>query len=211
MQKPVGLTELIDILKSKGVKNLCVLEAIRSTPRHLFVEDAFKLHAYLDVALPTTQGQTISQPYIVARMTELLIDDAQPQKILEVGTGSGYQAAVLAHIVPQIYTIERIKTLYDAANQRFKQLDLTNIHTRLADGSDGWPQAAPFDGIIVTAATSEVPAALLTQLAEGGRMVIPIGDSNGQVLSLIERHGGQFKTQLFDPVIFVPLLYGIEK
>lgn len=202
--------QLADALVKKGIADRKVLAAIRHIPRHLFVAPALTLHAYEDVALPTSHEQTISQPFVVARMTEILLAGHKIKKVLEIGTGSGYQTAVLAELVPQVYTIERIRSLYDAAIQRFAALNLTNIHARFDDGTKGWSAEAPFDGIIVTAGTEEVPQALLDQLTDGGRLVIPVGCYSMQELQLITRHADNYTIETFDPVIFVPLLKGTE-
>jgi protein-L-isoaspartate(D-aspartate) O-methyltransferase len=198
---------LIERLREKGIRNEQVLEVIRRTPRHLFVDEALSSRAYEDTALPIGFNQTISQPYIVARMTEILLAGA-PQKVLEVGTGSGYQAAVLAQLVPKVYTVERILALVPLARQRFRSLNLRNVSIKQSDGTWGWPQQAPFDAILVTAAPADIPAALLEQLADGGRMVIPVGGSSGQTLAVITRRGKKFEREDIEPVSFVPLVGG---
>lgn len=202
--------QLIHILQQKGIKDHLVLEAIRSVPREDFVPQNSTDLAYEDTALSIGAGQTISQPYVVAKMTELLIEK-KPQKILEIGTGSGYQAAVLSKLVPTVYSIERIKSLYDEAKARLTQLNLESIHLRYDDGSLGWPEEAPFDAIVVTAAASEIPENLLTQLSEGGRLVIPVGGSEMQFIYLIEKHEGRYIPKKLDAVRFVPLLEGKEQ
>ncbi|MFN2309790.1 MAG: protein-L-isoaspartate(D-aspartate) O-methyltransferase [Gammaproteobacteria bacterium] len=198
---------LIERLREKGIRNEQVLETIRRTPRHLFVDEALSSRAYEDTALPIGFNQTISQPYIVARMTEALLVGA-PQKVLEIGTGSGYQAAVLAQLVPKVYTVERILALVPLARQRFRALGLRNLSLKQSDGTWGWPQQAPFDAILVTAAPAEIPTALLDQLAEGGRLVIPIGGSSGQTLAVITRHAEGYEREDLEPVSFVPLVSG---
>lgn len=203
--------ELVALLKRKGIANAAVLNAISKTPRHFFIDPTFAAQAYQDKALPIAHKQTISQPFIVARMTELLLANNHFHKVLEVGTGSGYQSAVLAQMVDEVYTIERIEGLYKEAKQRLQQLGLSNVFTKLSDGANGWPEVAPFDGIIVTAAASHVPQILLEQIAEGGRMVIPIGESDYQALHVISRNENNFSTAVYDPVIFVPFLSGTEK
>ena len=198
---------LIERLREKGIRNEQVLEVLRRTPRHLFVDEALSSRAYEDTALPIGFNQTISQPYIVARMTEVLLLN-QPQKVLEVGTGSGYQAAVLAQLVPKVYTVERIDALVRVARQRFRELELRNLNLKQSDGSWGWPQQAPFDAILVTAAPAEIPIPLLEQLAEGGRLVIPVGAGSGQTLAVVTRHGNEFEREDLEAVTFVPLVGG---
>ncbi len=200
---------LADRLQAHGIVDRRVLDAIRRTPRHLFVEEALRSRAYEDTALPIGHRQTISQPYIVARMTEALLSKGEPRKGLEIGTGSGYQAALLAQLVEQVYTVERIRELSLQARNRIRQLRLKNVHFKLSDGSWGWPEHAPFDGIMVTAAPEEVPEALLDQLAACGRMVIPVGRESGvQRLVLITRNAGRFEQESLEAVSFVPLVRG---
>lgn len=198
---------LIERLREKGIRNEQVLEVMRRTPRHLFVDEALSSRAYEDTALPIGYNQTISQPYIVARMTEILIE-TRPQKVLEVGTGSAYQAAVLAQLVPKVYTVERILALVPFARQRLRELNLRNVSLKQSDGTWGWPQQAPFDAILVTAAPAEIPPALLEQLADGGRMVIPVGTGSGQTLAVITRKGDSYRREDIEPVSFVPLVGG---
>lgn len=198
---------LIERLREKGIRNEQVLEVMRRTPRHLFVDEALSSRAYEDTALPIGYNQTISQPYIVARMTEILME-VKPQKVLEVGTGSAYQAAVLAQLVPKVYTVERILALVPLARQRLRELNLRNVSLKQSDGSWGWPQQAPFDAILVTAAPAEIPPALLEQLADGGRLVIPVGAGSGQTLAVITRRGNTYKREDLEPVTFVPLVGG---
>ena len=198
---------LIERLREKGIRNERLLEVIRRTPRHLFVDEALSSRAYEDTALPIGFNQTISQPYIVARMTESLLAGS-PQKVLEIGTGSGYQAAVLAQLVSQVYTVERIMALVPLARQRFRDLNLRNLHLKQSDGTWGWPQQAPFDAILVTAAPAEIPTALLDQLAEGGRLVIPIGTGAGQTLAVITRNSDGYEREDLEQVSFVPLVGG---
>jgi len=205
-------TQLAAALKKKGIQNAAVLAAIAHTPRHLFVDPNFISEAYSDHALPIGHSQTISQPFVVARMTELLLGDrASAKNILEIGTGSGYQAAVLSQLADHVYTIERIFPLYERATKLFADLKINNIQTRFDDGNQGWPGIGLFDGIIVTAASKEIPQTLLDQLADNGRMVAPIGGPGYQELYLIERAGEKFTTHVLDPVVFVPLLAGTEK
>jgi protein-L-isoaspartate(D-aspartate) O-methyltransferase len=186
-----------------------VREGQRPGPRQIFVEEAMAHRAYEDDARPISHGQTISQPYIVARMTEILLQGGVPDAVLEVGTGSGYQAAVLARLVPKVYTVERINALLGRARECHRALKLHNIYAKHSDGSWGWPQHAPYAAIMVTAAPKEVPDSLLEQLAVGGRMIIPVGtESGGQMLKLITRNSTGFEQQTLDAVRFVPLLDG---
>lgn len=195
-------------LGERGIKNMAVLVAIRELPRHLFVDEALASRAYEDTALPIGHGQTISQPYIVARMTEILLQNGSRDKVLEVGTGSGYQAAVLSRVVSRVYSVERISPLLNQARERFYQLKLHNIRLKHSDGSWGWEEHAPYDGIIVTCAPEQIPDGLLLQLADNGRMVIPVGGRTGQSLRVIDRHGDTFEETEFDAVSFVPLVSG---
>ncbi|MBD1567153.1 protein-L-isoaspartate(D-aspartate) O-methyltransferase [Vibrio sp. SA48] len=197
---------LIEFLVANGIQDNDVLSAIHYLPRESFVSQAMMHQAYNNNALPIGQGQTISQPYIVAKMTELL-ELERSSKVLEVGTGSGYQTAVLAQLVDHVYSIERIKSLQWDAKRRLKQLDIYNISTKHGDGWLGWEAKAPFDAIIVTAAAESVPQALLEQLAEGGRLVIPVGD-NEQYLLKIVRQGDAFVSTTIETVRFVPLIAG---
>lgn len=199
---------LIQRLCEEGLSDTRVLEVIRRTPRHLFVDEALAHRAYEDTALPIGHNQTISQPFMVARMSELLLADGPLDKVLEIGTGSGYQTAVLAQLVERVFSVERIQSLQDRAKERLAELQLRNVVFRWGDGWQGWPALAPYNGIIVTAAASEVPRALLEQLAPGGRLVLPVGNGAGQQLVLIVNEGSHFSRQLLDPVRFVPLLGG---
>jgi protein-L-isoaspartate(D-aspartate) O-methyltransferase len=200
------MQSLIEFLRQQGIKDERVLDAIASVPREHFVDEALSHQAYDNRPLPIGSGQTISQPYIVAKMTELL--KLEPNsKVLEIGTGSGYQTAVLAKLVDNVCSVERIKSLQWNTKRRLKQLDIHNIATRHGDGWLGWPERGPFNGIIVTAAASEVPQSLLEQLADKGRLVIPVGE-NKQVLQLIERDGNNFVAKNMGEVIFVPLVKG---
>ena len=194
-------------LQSEGISQQQVLNAIANTPRHIFVEAVLAHKAYENTALPIGQGQTISQPYIVARMTELLLEDKAPGKILEIGTGSGYQTAILARLFSHVCSVERIKALQFQAKRRLQQLDLHNVSMKHGDGWQGWPSKAPFDSIIVTAAPTEVPVALLQQLNEGGRLVIPVG-LHEQVLRVYQRIGDDFTSRDIEAVRFVPLVPG---
>ena len=210
----IGMTSLrtrdrlIARLREEGISNPAVLEAIREVPRHPFVDEALASRAYEDTALPIGFGQTISQPYIVALMTEAVLADGTPEKVLEVGTGSGYQAAVLSRLVPKVYSVERHSKLLQRTRQLFRELRIYNIKTHLSDGSWGWPGHAPYDAIVVTAAPLEVPQALLEQLADGGRLVIPVGDRGGQELRVIRRNGYRFEESHLAWVSFVPLVPG---
>lgn len=199
---------LANRLRERGIKNMAVLVAIRELPRHLFMDEALASRAYEDTALPIGHGQTISQPYIVARMTEILLQEGPRDKVLEVGTGSGYQAAVLSRLVSRVYSVERISPLLNQARERFYQLKLDNIRLKHSDGNWGWEEHAPYDGIIVTCAPEQIPDSLLLQLADNGRMVIPVGGRNGQSLRVIDRRGQTFEETEFDAVSFVPLLSG---
>lgn len=200
---------LVDRLRDKGINDQRVLNVMRVTPRHLFVDEAMSSRSYEDSALPIGHGQTISQPYIVARMTEVILSRGVPDKVLEVGTGSGYQAAILAQLIPRVYSVERIVSLQTQARERYHRLHLNNIMLKHSDGSWGWPQHAPYPAIIVTAAPEQVPEALLEQLAIGGIMVIPVGSQNRvQKLLLITREVDGFVEEELDGVNFVPMLNG---
>lgn len=200
---------LVQRLRDKGIASEAVLDAIADTPRHIFLDEALAHRAYEDTALPIGHNQTISQPYIVARMTEILIQSS-PRRVLELGTGSGYQAAVLSKVVDELYTVERISPLLAKAKERFQRLGYRNIYTRHADGGIGWPEQAPFDAIMVTAAPKEIPMELLRQLKEGGKMVVPLGDVQ-QYLTVITRRGDQYHREVIEPVMFVPFLPGIVR
>jgi protein-L-isoaspartate(D-aspartate) O-methyltransferase len=211
MSTPATAKELVALLEQEGISNKNVLDAIAATPRHLFIDPSLHDKAYWDRPLSLSHGQTISQPFVVARMTELLLANGPLTKVLEIGTGSGYQAAVLAQLVNEVYTIERIYPLHMNANKIFQQLKLNNIFARYSDGNAGWPEHAPFEGIIVTAAAPELPHQLLIQLKEGGRMIIPVGERSQQQLQLIIRKGKHYQVEKLDPVIFVPLLTGTQE
>ncbi|OQX37089.1 MAG: protein-L-isoaspartate O-methyltransferase [Oceanospirillales bacterium LUC14_002_19_P2] len=199
---------LIQRLVEQGVGDLRVLDVMRKTPRHLFVDEALSHRAYEDTALPIGRNQTLSQPYIVARMTEALLQTVAVNKVLEVGTGSGYQTAVLAQLAGRVYTVERIRSLQDRARQRLRQLKLYNVMMRHADGFSGWPEEGEYDGILVTAAPAEIPQGLLRQLAVGGRMIIPVGPDGNQLLVCVTRTEAGYNEQVLEPVRFVPLLSG---
>lgn len=200
---------LVERLRQKGIRHEGVLEVMRTTPRHIFVDEAMAHRAYEDTALPIGHGQTISQPYIVARMTEILLEDGIPDVVLEVGTGSGYQSAVLSRLVPKVYTVERISALLQKARDAHRKLGLVNVFSKHSDGSWGWPPSAPYRAIMVTAAPSTVPPSLLEQLAIGGRMIIPVGNINGvQQLKLYIRTNEGIEEHARENVHFVPLLDG---
>jgi protein-L-isoaspartate(D-aspartate) O-methyltransferase len=202
---------LIMQLRRRGIRDTRVLRAIERVPRELFVDEAFVDHAYQDIALPIECGQTISQPFVVAFMTEKLeLDDRH--KVLEIGTGSGYQAAVLSYLCRRVYTVERWRELQKAAERRFAKLNITNITTIIGDGWLGWPPQAPFDRIIVTAAALDAPAALLDQLKKGGRMIIPLGETrDAQSLVQIDKTEERLVETPLLPVRFVPLVHGRVK
>ena len=215
----IGLTSarvrdrLADTLRDRGIRSLEVLEQIRRTPRHLFIDEALERYAYNDNALPIGCGQTISQPYVVALMTQALLMDEdgrmrRPQKVLEVGCGSGYQTAVLAPLVRHLYSIERIGSLLAEARPLLAELGCSNVRFRHGDGMLGWPGQAPFDGILVAAAAASVPQALLDQLAPGGRIIIPLGDHSRQELVRVERGEQGDVRESLGAVAFVPLLPG---
>ncbi|MGV8844201.1 MAG: protein-L-isoaspartate(D-aspartate) O-methyltransferase [Pseudomonas sp.] len=199
---------LIQRLHDEGLSNVQVLDVIRSTPRHLFVDEAFGHRAYEDTSLPIGHNQTISQPYMVARMSELLLEAGPLDKVLEIGTGSGYQTAVLTQLVERVFSVERIQALQERAKERLLELNIRNVVFRWGDGWEGWAALAPYNGIIVTAAAAEVPQALLDQLAPGGRLVIPVGTDDAQQLLLIVREERGFSRRVLDAVRFVPLLNG---
>jgi len=198
---------LADLLAREGVEDRQVLDAIAAIPRHIFIDDVLKHKAYQNTALPIGQGQTISQPYIVARMTELLRLAGVRDKVLEIGTGSGYQTAILAKTFTKVCSVERIKALQWQAKRRLHNLDLYNVTMKHGDGWQGWQSQAPFQGIIVTAAASHVPQALLDQLADGGVMIAPIGNDQQQLVMVV-REDNKFTQHVIAPVRFVPLVPG---
>ena len=200
---------LIERLKKQGVQNPHVLEVIRNTPRHLFIEEAMAHKAYEDTALPIGFDQTISQPYIVARMTELLLEGGPLKTVLEVGTGSGYQTAVLALLVDKVFSVERIGALHRRAKELLNKIGLSNVSLRHTDGNGGWPTTMKFDAIIVTAASASLPKSLTKQLATDGRLVIPVEQDGEQALCLIRRTESGFTHALIEPVYFVPMLEGV--
>lgn len=199
---------LIQRLRDQGIENDRVLDVMRTTPRHLFVDEALASRAYEDTALPIGFSQTISQPFTVARMTEALVTNFDAKKVLEIGTGSGYQTAVLAQLVDEVFTVERIQGLQQRARKVLRELRLSNIRFKYDDGNMGWEEQAPFDGIIVTAAPKEIPETLLHQLAQGGRMLIPSGESGKQVLRIIVKTNDGFEESILENVQFVPMLGG---
>jgi len=201
---------LIQRLVEQGIRDPRVLDRIRNVPRHLFVDEALSSRAYEDTALPIGHGQTISQPYVVARMTEAVTIGGVPDKVLEIGTGCGYQTAVLAPLVGRLYSIERIEGLLDRARESLKVLGIRNVRFKHGDGNEGWPSQAPFDAILVAAATHAVPQKLLEQLGEGGRLVAPVGPEGRQELLRLTRRGDQYLRERLGLVSFVPLLGGLS-
>lgn len=199
---------LVQRLREEGLNNTEVLDVILRTPRHLFVDEALAHRAYEDTALPIGNNQTISQPYMVGRMTELLLAAGPLDKVLEIGTGCGYQTAVLAQLVERVFSVERIQSLQERAKEQLAELNLRNVVYRWGDGWDGWNALAPYNGIIVTAGAKKIPQALLDQLAVGGRLVIPVGETEQQQLLLIVREADGFVYQRLEGVRFVSLLSG---
>jgi len=200
---------LVDRLAAEGIRDRRVLDVMRQLPRHLFIDEALASRAYEDTALPIGQGQTISQPWVVARMTEALIEKRLPRRVLEIGTGSGYQCAVLAQLVEKVYTVERIDELLRNARRIFRRLGIANVRSRHADGRLGWPEEAPFDAIILTAAGAELEAALLAQLAPDGCLVAPVGPAGRQTLLRISANEEGWQREALGAVSFVPLLGGV--
>ncbi|MFM2006321.1 MAG: hypothetical protein RLZZ09_1976, partial [Pseudomonadota bacterium] len=199
---------LVARLKEQGIRHPGVLKVMLETPRHLFIEDGFASRAYEDTALPIGFNQTISQPYIVARMTELLLESGPLDKVLEVGTGSGYQTAILAQLVNRVHSVERIHPLQQRARRCLQDLNLRNVRLKHSDGGWGWDEYAPYDAILATAAPGEIPESLLTQMARRGVMVIPVGQGRTQVLKRITRTEVGFEVEEIEPVNFVPFLPG---
>lgn len=199
---------LVRRLKEHGIRTEAVLNQIRNVPRHLFVDEALASRAYEDTALPIGHGQTISQPYVVARMTEALLSGFNGGNVLEIGTGCGYQTAVLSPLVKKIYSVERIPALLKRTRRRLRELDIYNVQFRPGDGWEGWPKYAPYDGIIVAAAASVIPEKLLQQLAPAGQLVIPIGPPGRQELMLVVRKDDHFEQSSLGAVSFVPLVAG---
>ena len=207
MTSPRTRGRLIERLRAEGIADETVLAAIYEIPRHIFIDEALATRAYDDVSLPIGHGQTISQPYSVARMTEVLRNGKQLNRVLEIGTGCGYQAAVLSRVAKEVYSVERIQPLYERARKTLRELKIFNVSLRYADGSTGMPDAAPFDGIIMTCAAPALSAVLKEQLAVGGRMVLPMGTQE-QHLYLIERDENGFRESRLEAVKFVPLVMG---
>jgi len=201
---------LIQRLREEGIESGELLSVMLKTPRHIFVDEALASRAYEDTALPIGHGQTISQPYIVARMTEALLAAGPLDTVLEIGTGSGYQCAILAQLVRRVYSVERIELLHKQARSRMQELQLRNVRLKYSDGGMGLPEYAPFDGIMVTAAPEEVPQRLLQQLAMGGRMILPTGSDRDQELLQIVRTPHGFEQTRLEPVVFVPLKKGLS-
>ena len=216
LDRGIGMTSqrtrerLIQRLKREGIRDLRVLNVMRELPRHLFVDEALASRAYEDTALTIGHGQTISQPYIVARMTEALLQNGRPETVLEVGTGSGYQTAVLSRLVRRVYTVERIAALSELARKRFRDLRIRNVRVKHSDGGMGLPEYGPFDGILVTAAPEGIPRALVAQLRTGGVMILPIGTREEQVLVRVTRTEEHYDTEILERVTFVPLLGGVQ-
>lgn len=205
-------TRLVERLKTEGIKNQELLKIIGLSPRHLFIDEGLSHRAYEDTALPIGLGQTISQPYIVARMTEMLMETGSMNKVLEIGTGCGYQTSILAKVSKTVFTVERIRALHMQARKTLTGIGLHNIQYLFADGFNGWHQYAPFDGIIVTAAPPEIPEKLMAQLADGGRMMIPVGTTeSNQDLIMVQRKGTQFEQTFIEKVKFVPLVNGVAR
>lgn len=200
---------LVQRLREQGIANLGVLDRVRNVPRHIFVDEALGSRAYEDTALPIGFGQTISQPYIVARMTEALLEAGVPDNVLEVGTGCGYQTAILAPLVARVYTIERIEPLLARARLRLKELGIRNVRFRHGDGTLGWKAHAPFDGILVAAAPLTVPEALIRQLRIGGRLIVPVGPEGEQELVRFTRREQRLERDSLGSVAFVPLVGGM--
>jgi protein-L-isoaspartate(D-aspartate) O-methyltransferase len=215
MQQGIGMTSartrerLIQRLAEAGIRDPAVLEAMRRLPRHLFVDEALASRAYEDSALPIGHGQTISQPYTVARMSAALVGRGRPDTVLEIGTGSGFQTAVLASLVRRVYSIERVDALLQKARSRLRTLKLRNVRLRHGDGGQGWSEYAPFGAIIVTAAPQGIPRILVNQLVPGGCMVLPIGRGSQQVLVRVVRTDTGYTHEILEPVTFVPLLGGV--
>lgn len=200
---------LIQRLRDSGIEDEQVLAAMSDVPRHIFLDEALSHRSYEDTSLPIGYNQTLSQPYIVAKMTEVLMRH-KPRHVLELGTGSGYQTAILAKLVDEVYSVERIKPLQDRARERLRTLGARNVLLKHADGGMGWPEKGPFDGIMVTAAPKEIPEELKMQLSDGGVIVAPIGEHTQMLVQMV-RHGDEFETTEIEPVRFVPLLGGVVR
>ncbi|MGE3775502.1 MAG: protein-L-isoaspartate(D-aspartate) O-methyltransferase [Gammaproteobacteria bacterium] len=212
----IGLTSqrarnrLVDQLRTMGITSEAVLDVIRTTPRHLFVDEALASRAYENTALPIGFGQTISQPYVVAAMTQVLVETGPLTRVLEIGGGCGYQSAILARVARQVYTIERLAALANRLRTRLYELKISNVRVRHGDGRLGWPAHAPFDAILVAAAAATVPAPLLEQLAVGGRAIMPVGRQGEQMLTLIRRTEDGYEEEALQRVSFVPLLENVD-
>ena len=211
----VGMTSqrtrnrLVQRLRENGIQNEAVLEVMAQTPRHYFIDEALAHRAYEDSALPIGHGQTISQPFTVARMTEILLEAGPLDKVLEIGMGSGYQSAILSPLVKTLYSVERIEPLYAKARQRLYELGYRNVHMKLSDGTWGWPEYGPYNAIIAAAAAAVVPDSLKQQLADGGRLLMPVGQDKQQLV-LVTRSGDHFTQTILDAVFFVPFLSGLQ-
>lgn len=201
---------LVQRLTQQGIKNQDVLEVMANTPRHLFVDEALSHRAYEDTALPIGFGQTISQPYIVAKMTEILLRQGPLESVLEIGTGCGYQCIVLAQLVGRVYSVERIAPLQEKAKQRAQLLRVNNVKFKHADGNWGWPDEGPYDAILSAAAPDHIPVELAQQLKVGGTLILPVGDQHKQDLTMVTRTEDGFKKQILEPVMFVPMLSGTQ-
>ncbi len=201
---------MISRLREQGIRNSQVLKVMAETPRHIFVDGALESRAYEDTALPIGHNQTISQPYIVAKMTELLLEKGRLGTVLEIGTGCGYQTAILAQLAEQVYSVERIAPLIKKARDTLWELNLKTVGFKHSDGGWGWPEHAPYDAILVAAAPSEIPEALLAQMAVGGSMVIPVGREGVQSLQRITRSEDGFEVEVIETVTFVPFLSGVS-
>lgn len=199
---------LLGRLMDQGINSMEVLDIIRSTPRHIFLDEALSHRAYEDVALPIGFNQTISQPYVVARMTEAILTTGSMDRVLEIGTGCGYQTSVLAQLSESVFTVERIRSLQEKARKNLRLIGLRNIQFKHDDGTQGWAERGLYDAIIATAAPKSIPPGLLAQLADGGRLVIPVGGEYDQELTLVTRKGDEFNYQVIDVVRFVPLVPG---
>ncbi len=208
LASPSARARMVERLRRQGIQCERVLAAVNAIPRHLFMDEAFAGRAYEDTALPIGYNQTISQPYIVARMTEALLQGREQKKVLEVGTGSGYQAAILSKLVDQVYSVERIEALIKLARSRFMALGIRNIRLKHTDGHWGWEDYATYDGILVTAAPAQIPQELLLQLVDGGRLIIPVGEAGKQRLQVITRRVNTFEVEDLEDVSFVPLRMG---
>jgi protein-L-isoaspartate(D-aspartate) O-methyltransferase len=202
---------LVSRLRESGIQDVRVIDIMRSTPRHFFIDEALAHQAYDDTALPIGHGQTISQPWVVARMTELLMEKSPRKKVLEIGTGCGYQTAVLAAYGGEVYSVERIRPLQDQARKRIAALGFAKVQFKHADGGYGWAGEAPFDGILAACGRPDIPTELLDQLADGGRLVMPVGERDQQWLTVVDRIGDDYQTTRLDAVRFVPFQRGILK